>query len=49
LDLNYKLAIEVSVKGGNKMTLLTPIIITGAVLALAWIVGNNEKANEQSK
>ncbi|RBP03880.1 hypothetical protein DET59_10726 [Rossellomorea aquimaris] len=31
------------------MTLLTPIIITGAVLSLAWIVGNNEKANEQSK
>lgn len=30
------------------MTLLTPIIITGAVLALAWIVGNNEKANGQS-
>jgi hypothetical protein len=31
------------------MNLLTPIIITGAVLALAWIVGNNEKANEQNK
>jgi hypothetical protein len=31
------------------MTLLTPIIITGAVLALDWIVGNNAKANEQNK
>ena len=29
------------------MNLLTPIVVTGAVLVLAWIVGNKEEANRQ--
>jgi hypothetical protein len=31
------------------MNLLTPIIVTSAVLALAWIAGHNEKVNDQRK